>query len=285
MFTSGRRRLGPQDHVSYADVLRFADGELNGRRAADIRGHFEICWECRTRLMDVQNTIANFVHLHEKMSEQAIRPIAGPLAQLKARLAAQAGASDVKRRWGLPFRMFSLGAAAISILFLVMIFLPHSERGVSAITGSYPAEPLAALTPGQTVPISRQQVCSSDSVTTARVPAPALRKRAFEEYGMANAQEQDFEVDFLITPELGGAETIKNLWPEPYYNTVWNARVKDRLEVHLRDLVCRGDLDLATAQRDLAIGWVAAYQRYFKSKTPARDTAPAVLLFAVLKQP
>ncbi|HEY7305119.1 MAG TPA: hypothetical protein VH601_13435 [Bryobacteraceae bacterium] len=285
MFTSDRRRSGRQDHVSEEDVLRFADGELDARRTATIRGHFETCWGCRTRLIDFQNTIANFVHFHEKISEQAIPPIAGPLAQLKARLGVQEVGSGVKRRHDFSARMFSLSAAAVLILLLVITFLRHSDRGVSTITRPYPAEPLASLTPGQAVPISRQQVCSSDSQTRARVPAPILRKRVFAEYGMANAQEQDFEVDFLITPELGGAETVKNLWPEPYYNTVWNAHVKDQLEVRLRDLVCSGELDLGTAQRDLSSGWIAAYRRYFKSEMPIRKQTPVALLLAMFEQP
>jgi hypothetical protein len=285
MFTSDKRRLGLQEHVSEEDVLRFADGELDAGRATDIRGHFETCWECRTRLIDLQNTIANFVHFHEKLSEQVIPPIAGPLAQLKASLRVQQGRSDVKGTRHFSARMFSFGAVAVLIVLLAVTFLSRYGRSLSMTTLPYPAEPLASLTPGQTVPISKQHVCFSDSLAPARVPAPALRKRVFQEYGMANAQEQDFEVDFLITPELGGAETVKNLWPEPYYNTVWNAHVKDQLEVHLRDMVCGGKLDLGTAQRDLSSDWIAAYRRYFKSETPIRSTTPDTLLWAILKRP
>jgi len=42
-----------------------------------------------------------------------------------------------------------------------------------------------------------------------------------------------YEVDFLMTPELGGAASIHNLWPEPYFETRWNAHVKDDLEERL----------------------------------------------------
>jgi hypothetical protein len=61
--------------------------------------------------------------------------------------------------------------------------------------------------------------------------------------------------------ELGGSNSIKNLWPESY-RTVWNARVKDRLENRLHELVCSGQLDLATAQREIATDWIAAYKKY-----------------------
>ena len=66
-------------------------------------------------------------------------------------------------------------------------------------------------------------------------------------------------MDYLITPELGGATTIRNLWPD-HIISVWNAHVKDDLENRLHRMVCSGELDLATAQRDIAANWIAAYK-------------------------
>jgi hypothetical protein len=58
------------------------------------------------------------------------------------------------------------------------------------------------------------------------------------------------------------------LWPQSYTATVWNAHVKDALEDRLRDLVCDGQLDLATAQREIAANWVEAYKKYFHTDRP-----------------
>jgi hypothetical protein len=55
----------------------------------------------------------------------------------------------------------------------------------------------------------------------------------------------------LIALELGGSNRLTNLWPEPY-DITWNAHVKDRLENRLHEMVCAGQLDLATAQRAIA---------------------------------
>jgi len=85
---------------------------------------------------------------------------------------------------------------------------------------------------------------------------------------MDGAPPKDFEVDFLITPELGGSNDIHNLWPEPYYSTVWNARVKDELEDRLHEMVCNGELDLGTAQRDISTDWIVAYKKYFHTDRP-----------------
>ena len=75
-------------------------------------------------------------------------------------------------------------------------------------------------------------------------------------------------MDYLITPALGGAEDVRNLWPQPYAGSVWNARVKDALEDYLRTMVCNGRLELATAQEEIAGDWISAYQKYFRTEAP-----------------
>ena len=81
-------------------------------------------------------------------------------------------------------------------------------------------------------------------------------------------RSEEGEGGIYITPALGGADDIHNLWPQSYGDTVWNDQVKDALEDHLRDLVCEGQLDLATAQREIATNWIAAYKKYFHTDRP-----------------
>ena len=85
---------------------------------------------------------------------------------------------------------------------------------------------------------------------------------------MSQARADLFEVDYLVTPELGGAEDIRNLWPQPYEATLWNAHVKDALEDRLHEMVCSGEIDLATAQHDIATDWISAYKKYFHTDRP-----------------
>jgi hypothetical protein len=80
-------------------------------------------------------------------------------------------------------------------------------------------------------------------------------------------------VDYLITPELGGVDDIRNLWPEPHSATVWNSYVKDQLETYLHQQVCAGKLNLKTAQRDIATDWISAYKRYFHVDQPRSNHA------------
>jgi hypothetical protein len=95
-----------------------------------------------------------------------------------------------------------------------------------------------------------------------------MQKEVFQEYGMENARQTDYELDYLITPELGGAEDIRNIWPEPHSSTKWNSYVKDDLENYLQQLVCAGKLDLSTAQHDIATDWISAYKKYFHTDRP-----------------
>lgn len=72
--------------------------------------------------------------------------------------------------------------------------------------------PNPALTPGATVLLSERQVCAQTNVKNKLVPM-TLQQRVFEEYGIRAAQPEAYEADYLITPALGGADDIRNLWP------------------------------------------------------------------------
>src|SRR5260221_5460578 len=70
------------------------------------------------------------------------------------------------------------------------------------------------------------------------------------------------EVDHLVALTIGGENSIKNLWPEPFGGP-WNAHMKDRLENRLHTLVCDGKMDLKEAQHEISTDWVSAYKKQF----------------------
>jgi hypothetical protein len=142
----------------------------------------------------------------------------------------------------------------------------YDRREASLVTVTRP-DP--ALTPGATVLLGRGALCKQTTANNKAVPI-TLQRRVFDEYGIHNAQPGAYEVDYLITPALGGADDIHNLWPQSNASAVWNAQVKDALEDHLRDLVCDGQLDLNVAQREIASDWIGAYKKYFHTDRPVR---------------
>ena len=168
-------------------------------------------------------------------------------------------------------------AAAAAIVAFVFQLTRPSQDSASPVADphSVHALPIRAFTPGATGPYSVQALCTGRP--PARQPIPSsLRRAVLRQYGMEEVANGDYELDYLITPELGGIADQRNLWPERYASGVWNARVKDDLEDLLPQLVCAGSLDLATAQRDMADNWIAAYRKYFRTDRPAlRQTSYA----------
>jgi hypothetical protein len=129
------------------------------------------------------------------------------------------------------------------------------------------ALPQRTLTPGSARAVQVAELCSSKDVDNDPPVDSSLEGAVFREYGVSASSEKDYQLDYLITPALGGIESIQNLWPQPYSST-WNSRVKDQLEDHLHALVCHGDVQLTTAQNDIASDWIAAYKKYFNTDKP-----------------
>ena len=80
---------------------------------------------------------------------------------------------------------------------------------------------------------------------------------------MPDAHGRRCEIDHLIPRSLGGADDVKNLWPQPFGTRPWNAARKDRLEVKLSREVCSGKLSLPIARRMLVRDYRVSYRRYF----------------------
>jgi hypothetical protein len=255
-------------HPSDREMLLAADGELSSRRAASIRAHFAGCWACRTRMSELETTIRDFIELHRSGLDPLLPAAAGPRALLKAQLAELAAGDHGES----PLRLFPLSftrtvAVCLStavLLAAAAMLLTRSSRSLRESA----AIPVANLTPGATRPATREDVCRSEPDPKVRLVPASVRQKVFESYGLSNARPDAYEVDYLITPELGGSGDIRNLWPQPYSHTVWNAHVKDDLEDRLHEMVCDGTLDLHTAQHDIASNWIAAYKKYFHADKP-----------------
>lgn len=82
----------------------------------------------------------------------------------------------------------------------------------------------------------------------------------YAEYGIASHSPGEYEVDHLISLELGGSNAVANLWPEAALPRP-GFHEKDALENRLHALVCAGRMTLAQAQRLIATNWLAAYRQ------------------------
>jgi hypothetical protein len=144
--------------------------------------------------------------------------------------------------------------------------------------------PNRTLTPGSANPAETQAdihstICRTGYTETVRPPSSYTTGLKEQQLAAGYAYHgdtdpADYEEDHLISLELGGAARDPgNLWPEPYA-AAEGARVKDRIENRLHDLVCSGQLSLATAQEAIARDWWRAYQRYGGDGSPTVSDGP-----------
>lgn len=248
--------MNAMSHLTDQELLLAIDRELPAHRVAPVAEHLAGCPSCSARKSEIERSMVDFVRFHQEHLDPLVPPPAGQRAILKARLAELAYAPQ-------PHGVLWKQAAAVLLFAVVAV-------GAYQVSRSRPRHvslPERRFTPGAVASADRAQVCDSARPKNRDVPT-SLQRRVFEEYGISRAEPQAYEVDYLITPALGGADDIRNLWPQSYSSTVWNARVKDTLEDYLREQVCSGRLDLATAQRDISSDWIAAYRKYFHTDRP-----------------
>ena len=133
-----------------------------------------------------------------------------------------------------------------------------------AVAADLPIRPDATLTPGAVLTTDSATVCQLGYSKSVRHTSGKLKALIYREYGVDRTASH-FEVDHLISLELGGADVAANLWPQSYDTLPWNAHVKDKLENRLHALVCAGTLSLQSAQQEIAADWIAAYEKYLGS--------------------
>ncbi len=140
---------------------------------------------------------------------------------------------------------------------------PDTRLGSGSGSGSANAAylPNPQMTPGDTLDVTKADICVPGYSSKVRDVPQSVKDQVYQEYGIPSHKPGQYEVDHLISLELGGSNSIKNLWPESYSGQ-WNAHVKDKLENKLHQLVCDGSLDLKTAQHAISTDWVSAYQKY-----------------------
>lgn len=123
-----------------------------------------------------------------------------------------------------------------------------------------------ACTPGAIDPAVTQEnigetICVSGYTSGVRPPFSVTNKiktERMQAYSDAGTKA-DYELDHLISLELGGCpDCVANLWPEPYNDSL-GARQKDKVENFLHREVCGGRMSLHDAQEKIATDWESVY--------------------------
>lgn len=122
--------------------------------------------------------------------------------------------------------------------------------------------PSPDITPGKVMTTDTAKICARGYAKTQRHTPQSVKNERYRSYGIAHHKAGQYEIDHLVSLELGGADVASNLWPQSYLASPWNAHVKDRLENYLHAEVCAGRMKLEDAQHEIATNWIEAYRRY-----------------------
>lgn len=123
--------------------------------------------------------------------------------------------------------------------------------------------PDPVLTPGTVTTAKTEYVCKVRWSVDRRHVTTAMKRHVVAAYGLAWADRSLWEIDHLVPRELAGADSILNLWPQPFAGPM-GAHQKDLAENATHKAVCAGRLTLAAAQRQMAADWTVLYRQYVK---------------------
>ena len=131
------------------------------------------------------------------------------------------------------------------------------------------ALPDSACTPGAIIAdATKDQICQPGYSKNVRNVPDSEKNEVYAEYGITHHSAGEYEVDHLISLELGGSNDIANLWPEPAEPRP-GFHEKDQVENYLHAQMCSGAISLQDAQVAIASNWMQFYG-------PATGQAPPV---------
>lgn len=141
-----------------------------------------------------------------------------------------------------------------------------------SVLAADPLLPDPRITPGciTNIPIEILVKHGYTAIHGIRNVPEKVKRQAYINYGLVNTTGH-YEVDHLISLELGGCNSIENLWPQSYLSFQYNAHTKDKLENKLASLV-RNDFTknggisasnlLNQLQREISTNWIVCYEKY-----------------------
>ena len=161
------------------------------------------------------------------------------------------------------------------LIILLSTQIAFADYGIQTKTSHCISSTLpdSACSPGAVLTTNIKTICTVGYTKTVRNVSTATKKKVFKEYDIPYSQHSNYEVDHIISLELGGSNDISNLYPESYLITN-GARVKDKLENYLHKQVCNGTIAISEAQREISINWLQYYGQYFNVKVTT--TVPVV---------
>ena len=132
-------------------------------------------------------------------------------------------------------------------LFLAIVAVVFSTAAHGSALESLVPNP--KLTPGRVARTEKER----------RGVTIKLEQKVFARYRLPWSRRAEFKIDHLIPSELGGADTIDNLWPQSVRARPYGADRKELLVEVLLEKVRTGKMTLAQAQEEISRDWIDAF--------------------------
>lgn len=133
--------------------------------------------------------------------------------------------------------------------------------------------PDSACTPGAIFPQATQEkICVPGYARSVRDVPQSLKDKVYEEYTIRSQATGQYEVDHLVSLQLGGSNDSANLWPEAA-SPKPGFHEKDSVENYLHAQVCSGAISLQEAQIEIATNWLGVYNRISTNHPSSTGTA------------
>ena len=115
--------------------------------------------------------------------------------------------------------------------------------------GQEPLLPNPKLTPGRVAQSDKDK----GGVTIA------MEQKVFARYRLPWSRRPQFKIDHLIPRELGGADTLDNLWPQSVRAKPYGADRKELLTEVLLARIAKRQITLAQAQEQIRKDWIDTF--------------------------
>jgi hypothetical protein len=171
--------------------------------------------------------------------------------------------------------MRTIGVAAAAVMAISLALSSAAFAAVGSFRYSH-GEPLNDLrvTPGVTFHVTDATICRPGYSASVRDVPESEKNQVYAEYGITHRTTGQFEIDHLISLELGGSNAIGNLWPELNDHPHGYLNSKDILENRLHALVCTGKVSLRRVQTLIVNDWVSAYHQFLGAWPRANAVPP-----------
>lgn len=160
-------------------------------------------------------------------------------------------------------RVILFCVVAASVMLAVPAFAQEAHYGKDG-----PAVlPDTKISPGDVAITDKSKLCPHANTKARRHVTKSEKVKVCAEYGIpaSKCNGKNYEIDHIVSLELGGSNSVANLFPQPWWPHP-AAHDKDKLENWTHKQVCDGKMSLSDAQQGIATDWFKLYQQMKASK-------------------